>query len=37
LREWQAAGATWFIEAMWNAMGENDKILARIRMGPPKF
>lgn len=35
LREWQNAGATWFIEAMWNAMGENDKVLERIRKGPP--
>jgi alkanesulfonate monooxygenase SsuD/methylene tetrahydromethanopterin reductase-like flavin-dependent oxidoreductase (luciferase family) len=35
VREWREAGATWFIEAMWNAMGENDKALARIRQGPP--
>ena len=37
LREWQAAGATWFIEAMWNAMGDNEAVLKRIRLGPPRF
>jgi alkanesulfonate monooxygenase SsuD/methylene tetrahydromethanopterin reductase-like flavin-dependent oxidoreductase (luciferase family) len=41
LRPWVEAGATWWLEAMWDAMQGNNPIsgqagvLARIRQGPP--
>ncbi len=31
---WEAAGATWWIEALWEAPAQ-DKVLERIRQGPP--
>jgi alkanesulfonate monooxygenase SsuD/methylene tetrahydromethanopterin reductase-like flavin-dependent oxidoreductase (luciferase family) len=35
LAPWRAAGATWWIEANWNAMGDPAALLARVRQGPP--
>lgn len=37
LQPWIDSGATWHIEAMWDAMGEGDgeRVLRRIRQGPP--
>lgn len=32
---WQEAGATWWIEAMWNAMDHPEEVQQRIRQGPP--
>jgi alkanesulfonate monooxygenase SsuD/methylene tetrahydromethanopterin reductase-like flavin-dependent oxidoreductase (luciferase family) len=29
------AGATWWIEAMWTAMGDADAVRRRVRQGPP--
>lgn len=35
LRQWTDAGATWWTESLW---GEpEDRILARIRQGPPSL
>lgn len=39
--EWAEAGATWWIEAMWDqldamARGENETVVARLRQGPPR-
>ena len=34
VRGWGAAGATWWLEAMWSASDLED-VLARIRVGPP--
>ena len=31
---WQAAGATWWIEALWD-ISEDNLVLERIRQGPP--
>jgi alkanesulfonate monooxygenase SsuD/methylene tetrahydromethanopterin reductase-like flavin-dependent oxidoreductase (luciferase family) len=36
VRPWIEAGATWWIEAMWDAMDDQPAVLARIRQGPPK-
>jgi alkanesulfonate monooxygenase SsuD/methylene tetrahydromethanopterin reductase-like flavin-dependent oxidoreductase (luciferase family) len=39
VREWADAGATWFNEAMWDAMGTPDgaeRVRARIAAGPPR-
>ncbi|MDQ3468501.1 MAG: LLM class flavin-dependent oxidoreductase [Actinomycetota bacterium] len=36
---WASAGATWWIESMWDAVGQSDPVLAatdRLRDGPPK-
>jgi hypothetical protein len=36
---WAAAGATWWIESMWGAMGEADPVgsaTERLREGPPR-
>ncbi len=35
VRRWGEAGATWWIEAMWD-MPDADRTLARIRQGPPR-
>ena len=35
IQPWQAAGATWWIEALWEKH-EFAKVLERIRQGPPK-
>lgn len=38
LAEWQSAGATWWIESMWNAQLKDDGaelVQQRIRRGPP--
>jgi alkanesulfonate monooxygenase SsuD/methylene tetrahydromethanopterin reductase-like flavin-dependent oxidoreductase (luciferase family) len=40
LRPWADAGATWYIESMWETMDEPDgqeKVLKRIKQGPPKI
>lgn len=34
VQEWEDAGATWWLEAMWNASGTED-IQQRLRQGPP--
>jgi hypothetical protein len=34
MREWEEAGATWWIEAMWSAP-ELEDVLIRIKQGPP--
>jgi hypothetical protein len=34
VREWEKAGATWWIEAMW-AAPELEDVLTRIKQGPP--
>jgi len=34
MQRWQAAGATWWIEAMWEAPAP-EKVLERIQQGPP--
>jgi hypothetical protein len=39
-REWADAGATWWIEAMWehaDKRGARQAVLKRIRQGPPRF
>jgi alkanesulfonate monooxygenase SsuD/methylene tetrahydromethanopterin reductase-like flavin-dependent oxidoreductase (luciferase family) len=36
---WAAAGATWWLESMWGAIGESDPVVAafdRLRDGPPR-
>jgi len=36
---WAQAGATWWIESMWDAIGQRDPVLAatdRLRDGPPR-
>lgn len=35
VQEWEDAGATWWLEAMWNVSGEKN-LLKRIRKGPPR-
>ncbi len=30
------AGATWWLEGLWDAMGDPDRLRARIEAGPPK-
>jgi alkanesulfonate monooxygenase SsuD/methylene tetrahydromethanopterin reductase-like flavin-dependent oxidoreductase (luciferase family) len=35
VQEWENAGATWWLEALWNASGA-DEIEARVRQGPPR-
>lgn len=35
LAPWRDAGATWWMEANWNAMGDPSTVLARVRQGPP--
>ena len=40
VRPWAEAGATWWIEGMWNALYQPDKrgaIRERIRQGPPRL
>ncbi len=36
VRPWIDAGATWWIEGMWDAMQEPEKVWARVRQGPPR-
>ena len=36
VRRWSDAGATWWNEAMWDAMKAPERVLARLRQGPPK-
>jgi hypothetical protein len=36
VRPYAEAGATWWIEAMWEA-GSLDEVLERIRQGPPNL
>jgi hypothetical protein len=35
VQEWEDAGATWWLEAMWNASGPED-VQKRLLQGPPK-
>jgi alkanesulfonate monooxygenase SsuD/methylene tetrahydromethanopterin reductase-like flavin-dependent oxidoreductase (luciferase family) len=35
LSPWAEAGATWWLEAMWGAMSEPERVWERIRQGPP--
>jgi alkanesulfonate monooxygenase SsuD/methylene tetrahydromethanopterin reductase-like flavin-dependent oxidoreductase (luciferase family) len=38
LKPWIEAGATWYVESMWDAVGDaagQEKVLKRIRQGPP--
>lgn len=40
VREWAAAGATWWIEALWSAIGQADgpdRVRARLEQGPPRI
>ena len=40
VRKWADAGATWWIEAVWNAVGKRDglkAVLKRIQQGPPQL
>jgi hypothetical protein len=37
VREWAEAGATWWIEALWNVPGGLDSIRQRVRQGPPRI
>ena len=34
---WAEAGATWWLEAMWEAPNGWDDLLARVRSGPPRL
>lgn len=34
---WAEAGATWWIEAMWNSMEDANGVRARVRQGPPRL
>jgi hypothetical protein len=36
VQPWIDAGATWWIEAMWNVMGDRDAVRRRVRSGPPR-
>lgn len=36
VRPWADAGATWWIESMWDALNDIDKVWARVRQGPPR-
>ena len=40
INPWKEAGATWWIEAMWDAIDKRDRdelVTKRIRQGPPKI
>jgi hypothetical protein len=37
VQEWVDAGATWWNEAMWDAMDEIETVRERIRQGPPRI
>lgn len=34
--EWEDAGATWWIEALWN-VPDLERVLARVKQGPPRM
>jgi hypothetical protein len=39
IKSWTDAGATWWIEAMWDALDQSDRltpVLTRIKQGPPR-
>ena len=36
VRPWAEAGATWWMEAMWEAPNELDDMRVRVRQGPPR-
>jgi hypothetical protein len=36
VRQWAAAGATWWLESMWENK-DMDQVLTRIRQGPPRL
>jgi alkanesulfonate monooxygenase SsuD/methylene tetrahydromethanopterin reductase-like flavin-dependent oxidoreductase (luciferase family) len=36
VRPWAEAGATWWMEAMWEAPNTTDDLRTRIRQGPPR-
>ena len=37
VRPWEEAGATWWMEAMWEAPNGPDDIRKRVRQGPPRM
>ena len=40
VRPWEQAGATWWIEALWDSMDKADgpkQVLRRVRQGPPRL
>jgi alkanesulfonate monooxygenase SsuD/methylene tetrahydromethanopterin reductase-like flavin-dependent oxidoreductase (luciferase family) len=37
VRTWADAGATWWNEAMWDAMREPERVRVRIQQGPPRI
>jgi alkanesulfonate monooxygenase SsuD/methylene tetrahydromethanopterin reductase-like flavin-dependent oxidoreductase (luciferase family) len=34
---WREAGGTWWIESPWDHMNDLDRVLARIKLGPPRI
>ena len=37
VRPWAEAGATWWNESRWGAMGEPERVRVRIQQGPPRI
>ncbi len=37
VRPWSDAGATWWIEGMWDAMDQPARVWQRVRQGPPRL
>jgi len=37
VKEWVDAGATWWNEAMWDAMDNTEAVRGRLRQGPPRI
>jgi hypothetical protein len=37
VRPWAEAGATWWMEAMWDALNDPERVRARLRQGPPRI
>jgi hypothetical protein len=37
VQEWADAGATWWNEAMWDAMDNPEAVRERVRQGPPRI
>ena len=36
VRAYEEAGATWWLDSLWNWGGDQDTVLTRIRQGPPR-
>jgi hypothetical protein len=36
VRPWQDAGATWWLEADWDAVDDLERVVRRVRQGPPR-